>query len=544
MKDLQVAGDFDDIAAWLHRWDRRRRLALLALWLPRALLLALTTALALSLLARWRPFLLAAELLQLALALSAFFLVFVALIVLIPRRTVLQQARSADRHLALQERASTAVEIHSGQIKTSVILRQQQMADTLSTLEARRLKKRPLMHLHWRELMPSLLVLVLLAIMLLLPNPQEVALRQRRAVQQAVINQREQLEILAQQLDNEPDLTEAERAALVAPVEAALAELSAEELSQEEALAVLSEAAAELRALAGERANPALDAALERSAAPLADSQAGQELAQALANGELAAASQAVGRMADGQESDSDDENAALAEDLAEAADALSDVDPQLSQELEAAVAALAQGDTTTAEERLRQAAATLQDRGRDQIVAARAAEAAESVAGSAREVAEAGSQRASDGSQVQSGQPEAGRGEGANDGLYSDGSGATVESDVSGDGVASDGNSVQPGGPGPGGGQAERVFVPDPVELADEAGVDIELPAECRLNPERCGALLSEQITPLTEAESLVPYDQVFGQYRDEAYEALEQDYVPLALKGLVRDYFSSLEP
>jgi hypothetical protein len=55
---------------------------------------------------------------------------------------------------------------------------------------------------------------------------------------------------------------------------------------------------------------------------------------------------------------------------------------------------------------------------------------------------------------------------------------------------------------------------------------------------------LLSENATDYTKEGSTVPYEQVFGDYQDAANEALQDDYIPLGLKGYIRDYFSSLEP
>ncbi|MCA9928666.1 MAG: hypothetical protein KC419_09315, partial [Anaerolineales bacterium] len=99
-------------------------------------------------------------------------------------------------------------------------------------------------------------------------------------------------------------------------------------------------------------------------------------------------------------------------------------------------------------------------------------------------------------------------------------------------------------GGPGPGGGHTENVYVPELMDLSGTEGVDVELPAECVANPENCGALLNETPTEIGDESSVVPYEQVFGDYRDAANEALSDDYIPLGLKGYIRDYFSSLEP
>jgi hypothetical protein len=40
------------------------------------------------------------------------------------------------------------------------------------------------------------------------------------------------------------------------------------------------------------------------------------------------------------------------------------------------------------------------------------------------------------------------------------------------------------------------------------------------------------------------VTYDTVFNAYQDAANRALESDYVPLGLRDVVYDYFTSLEP
>jgi len=48
----------------------------------------------------------------------------------------------------------------------------------------------------------------------------------------------------------------------------------------------------------------------------------------------------------------------------------------------------------------------------------------------------------------------------------------------------------------------------------------------------------------PPTEGEAQVPYNEVFPIYSDVAYDAIEGGEVPVTLKPVVRDYFSSLDP
>jgi hypothetical protein len=57
---------------------------------------------------------------------------------------------------------------------------------------------------------------------------------------------------------------------------------------------------------------------------------------------------------------------------------------------------------------------------------------------------------------------------------------------------------------------------------------------------------------TPLQEGEFsanpdgqvTVPYNQVYSDYADAASRALDADYIPLGLRDVIRDYFSSLDP
>jgi len=54
------------------------------------------------------------------------------------------------------------------------------------------------------------------------------------------------------------------------------------------------------------------------------------------------------------------------------------------------------------------------------------------------------------------------------------------------------------------------------------------------------------EQNLPLPGANlpSRIPYSEVFANYRDTAYETLENSYIPIGLKEYVLKYFTLLEP
>jgi hypothetical protein len=227
---------------------------------------------------------------------------------------------------------------------------------------------------------------------------------------------------------------------------------------------------------------------------------------------------------------------------LLEAASALAEVDPLLAAELADAAQALQGGDVAQAQQSLREVAAALQERELEQDVAELAESAAEDLLAARVEVASAGlpaNDVAASGSPVTSdGTGQVAAGQGQNMSQSGSGQGA-------GPGAGPDAQEGQgAGGPGPGGGHADTVYVPGLADLSAEDGVQIQLPAECVANPEKCGPLISERPTEFEREQSLVPYEQVFGDYRDAAIEALDGDYVPLGMKGLVREYFSSLEP
>ncbi|MCZ7669711.1 MAG: hypothetical protein M5U34_22320 [Chloroflexi bacterium] len=307
-------------------------------------------------------------------------------------------------------------------------------------------------------------------------------------------------------------------------------------------MATLSEAEADLKQLAADNDMSGLQQRLQEAGQPLAQNSAGQQLGQSLQNGDLFSAASAAAQLADSLPTLSAEEQAALAQDLAETAAALQDVDTELARELAEAAEALRNGDTAAAQQALREAAGTLQQRGQQGAASQQAQSVAGQMAEGRQDVAQAGQPgqgaQTAQGSQSGQGQGE-GQGQGTGDGP-GEGSGPGQ-----GQGPGSGSEQGQgAGGPGPGGGHAENVFVPEFRDLSGAEGVQIELPAECVANPANCGALLSETATEFSNEGATVPYNQVFGDYRNAASEALADDYIPLGMKGYIRDYFSSLEP
>jgi hypothetical protein len=537
MTDLE----FERVSRQLKAIDGRRQMAAALLWLPRGLLIGLLVAALVAALARFRPILDNREVAVIAGTAVVVSLLLTLAVLLLQRRNLAQQARFADNRLGLYERASTAVEIESGRLKTTPLLASLQLADTAGVLQSVEIRKSLPLRPNWQDLAVAALAIILLAMAAMLPNSQVDILEQRRAIDKSIAEQVQALEALEQDILSDPELSEAQQIELLEPVQGALEELAANDLSQEQAVATLSEAEADLRELSASNDTGALRSALEEAARPLGELPAGESLGRALESGELAGASAQAFQLADRLPGLSSDSLSDLAQALSETAAALEEVDPELSAELAEAAEALRDGDIEAAQDALRRAGSTLQERFQEQAAARQAAAAAGQLAESRAAVAQADQpgQLAQPDQGQDAGQAQSGQGQGQS----AQGGPASGEASGLGSGAALDqGEGL--GGPGPGGGHAENVYVPDTVDLSGAPGEGVELPAECLANPDDCGALISETDSQFGDEQSLIPYNQVFGDYRDAAYQAMDDNYVPLGLKAYVRDYFSSLEP
>lgn len=524
----QAEQQFEQLEELLRQWHGRRRQSEALLWLPRGVLAGMLAALGLAALARVRPLLTNEELLVWAGIFAASGLIASLLFLWWgQRRDLIQQARFADRHFGLQERVSTAVEIREGRLVTAAELARRQLADTLRAATRVDLAAALPLRCNRRDLFGLLLATLLMGTAGLLPNLQEEILLRQREIDKSVATQIQALEAIAAEIRQNPAITAEQQEALLEPIERAIEELEAGGLSQEQLVAVLSEAEADLRELSSGQNQDALRQQLQAAGQPLAGNPVAGDLGRQLQSGNLAQAGAAAAQLADALPELTAEELAALAEDLAATAAALQNVDSELAGEMARAARALRDGNIAEAQQALLEAAATLQQRAQQQSVAQQAETAAGQLAEGRQEAAQAG-QEAGVGAHQQQG---SGPGEDTGQLGQMPGEG----------GSQTEGES---GGPGPGGGPGPNIFAPNFADLDEFDGVTIELPAECRVNPAECGLLIDERPSGFDDAGSVVPYHHVFGEYRDTAYEALSGDYIPLGLKGYVRDYFSSLEP
>jgi hypothetical protein len=529
--------DFANLAAYLRRWDARRRRRELLAALPLGLAVGLALGLAATLLSRARPWLARGEIIPVAVLLALAGAAIAALIVLLRRRSLGEQARFADRQFGLRERMTAAVEIHDGALAADAAVAERQLQDALASAATVNAARQLPLTVNARDWLPAAATLALLAVALWLPNPQEAVLQEQRAVAAAVEQATADLTAAAEAITANEALTAEQQAALQQPLDEALAALNEPGISREAAVAALSAAETELRRLNQAADGAALNQALAQAGV---DGAGASALTQALQAGDPVAAGAAAAGLAGEVGGMSAGEQAALAAELAAAAGALAATDEALATALAEAAAALSQGDAATAAEALNETAEALESRAALAAAAEQAATAAGQLAEARQAVAQAGSAPGDGGEGVA-------EGDGQQPGGESSGAAGEAAGGEQGAGGATGGegtNGVATGGPAPGGGHVENVYVPPPADLEGE-GQALELEVQCLQDPADCGPVGGQSPSPLpAEGGGQVPYDQVFGDYRDAAFESLAAGDIPIRLQSLIRDYFAALEP
>lgn len=378
----------------VRRWDRRRRLALLVVWLPRGLMLGLSSGVFLALVAWRRPWLLPEEVLTITAALSAGLMLAVLAVVGAWPRSVAHSARYFDRRFDLKERVSTALELSTGRITAPESLAELQLADAAATAGRVRARARLPLRFNGREI-AALLVLAVLLALLLRENPQAGKLRAERELESAVAAQVAALDEAIEAIERDPTLSPEEREALTRPLEEARDILQQPDVSQEEAVAALAEASQSLGEMSGGM-TPQDEAAYQQAARPLSGSEQTADLAEAMARPDLGETAEALDDLADELAAGDLDEQVRqdLAGRLDEAADALEEQNPALAQKLRETAEALREGDLEGAQESLREASDLLreqQEQAEQSPLAEAARVAQQQAAASEREMAQAG---------------------------------------------------------------------------------------------------------------------------------------------------------
>lgn len=446
-------------------------------------------------------------------------------------------ARFFDRQFGLQERVSTALEL-AGSVLDE--LGERQLQDALASARAVGPRARLPLRLRPLELVPLLALLLLAPLIPLLGRPAIQAAQQARQVQAAVEREAERLDELISEIEANQRLDEEQRAALLEPLQEARQELE-QSASLESALSALSKAEGELQRLqdqnALEQARALQEAGERLGQAPGAEEgnplQAFQE---ALNRGDFEAAAQALQELE--LEPGTREEAEADAQLLEQAAGALEGAQPALAAQLRQAARALREGDPQAAGQALNAAGRQVAETGQ----AAEAARAASQAAGQLRQ----GQQSvAASGGQNQPGQQggsQGGSGQQGQANQGTSGSGTGEGGPETAQGPEAPAVPIQSGNqPGDGGEREADPPVYAPERLGAGEGQEVVLPG----NEEGGGQQIGQGgVLPGENTSSQVPYSEVYADYAAEYYRAIESGQVPPALRDLVRQYFSSLEP
>jgi membrane protein implicated in regulation of membrane protease activity len=473
--------------------------------------------------------------------------------------------REFDRRFGLGERLSTLNEIAEGRIKTKIDeLRTSQRSDTIATAEGvnSEITTRLPLKLVWRDWIIAGVIAACLLLAIALPNPQDQALADQARMREAMQQQAQQLQQAKDAIQNSALSPEAKRQATEA-LEQAQQTLNDPNTTPERALAAINDAQSKLDALEDQAARQQ-EEALRQAGQSMASDELTNNLADALQNGDFERAAEAL-RNASSRDGKSltPDEAERTARQLEQLARRTQNTDPTLSQNLRQAAQRMREGNNEAAQERLNQAAQQLQrsqqqqqanrdlDSARNQAEEARQNVARASRAGrSGQQGANAGSEQNKEGGGLEGQESnsdatqngdnrQSGEGD-RNGGGGQQGNTGNQQQAGEGSGESSGQQAGRPtglAGSGEDTGSDNSVYAPGRVSGQGER---VQLPGTDGVNaPNPQG---SKNVAP--DGQSVVPYEDVYGDYAKAADDAIESSGVPADRRDYVRDYFSSLNP
>ena len=570
-------------------WESRLKLTEMAIWIPRGMILALALAITLAIITRIRFLMPAGTLAVVAGVLVVGGIILSGVLVWMLPRSRRDLARRFDLNFKLKERISTAYEILEGHVQTHPDIERHQLTDAYEAA----LEIDPKLEMPFKFRILDFVMVILLAgilgLLLILPNQLEAAQRPTRtaAVDSAAEDVRDIIEVVA----NDTELDEVDRQELLDSLEISLDTLEEEDTNNEEVFAVMTEVDAELQ----ERIDELTEALQQRQEAldnatdtlePFSSENSDEENNASDTEGQPSM-QEVLENLQDEINEMSPEEQQALADALRQAADDLEALNPELAESLRDAAEALQNGDTQGAQEALQQAQEQLQQLQQDlqqqQQSAQNLQQAADQAQEGAQQIAQQdqnqqggqnpqqndgqGPQNAPNSQLGQSDSPQQNAADGQQPGQnLSESSDAPptnndnptnlqVDSDDSSGSGAGDGNPSNEG--------SDQSFEDSGADSNQgdnnpDGGGEIEF--ESLYAPQTIDGNGEDQIilepdagdAPVVEGDfqdnptgiSQVTYDTVFSDYQNAANRALESDYVPLGLRDVVREYFTSLQP
>lgn len=564
------------IITLVQQWERRRQWGVILRWLPRTLIPGLIIGIVLFGISRLSPLL--PDPINLAITIAACLGGVVGLFgwMWLRPTPLIHIARRFDHDFGLKERLSTALELMDGTISGDPDLTRRQLADAEGVALSLSPEQDLPLYVDIREWLIVLALSAALLVIMLIPPATgtfDEAARQREMIDSSI----DAVEEILRQTATSPDLTDEQRSDLLQALESQLQTLRDPDVSTEEAFASLSEIEQTFE-----------DAAQEVQDQLAQQSQAAQQALDALQETQPQAGSiqEAIEQTQQDMSQMSPEQMAQAADSLEQAAQALQSTDPQTAQALQDAAEALRNGDTQAAQDALQRAMqnqmaqdqqTSTQQSQLEQLQrnAQAANQAQQEAADQAESESDSPQQSGESETEGQEGQGE-GQGEGGEPGTEpgegnTPGMGGGDEPELS-NMQSSQSTQGQSGLGGDGAGDGNAPLDQDASERLQTRNPNLEQPNN---NPDGQGELEYEAIfaprfsveaggddtvrltadpgeTPLDSGqfqdnplgESVVPYSAVFSDYAGTATRALDAGYIPLGMRDVVRQYFSSLDP
>jgi hypothetical protein len=435
-----------------------------------------------------------------------------------------QVARRADFRLGLKERLVTAIELQRS--RESHPLAGMQLHDAVEHVRHVEALDAFPVKLPLRELQIIVALAVIATLLVAAPNPMERAVREREQIQQAVRQEAERLNRLADQVaaSNLDDPVE-ELSQLEQELREGARLLNERSASGEEAMAALSSIEQKILGSQGAGGDE-LDDALSSLAGSLALDQNTRQLATALARGDYKESAEELKKLAERVSEMSAADRSRLARSMRTAGNRASRSNPALGRSLAQSGDALEDpnGDPTGS---LNEAAGQLQaadgqlraggqrDRALSQLQQSRSAvsRALQAARGRQTPGLQAPGQRGAQGE-------------------ASDFPGGAGEFDDEMGGDMPGGSNA---GTGPGS-RSETIYDP----LFSTGHEDFIPGGEFDPGEVYAGSFMDDAYTN----DAQVGYSSVYANYQEKATQSLQNSYIPAGLKDLVKDYFSSLAP
>lgn len=480
------------------------------------------------------------------------------------RVDTLRWARAFDQQFGIGERVTTALELRDGVLTNATdALRILQQADAMTA--ARAVDPRALLplRLNKRHALASLVLALALALAVLLPNAQEQVAQQRAELRQTLNEQAKAIEDAKQVIQDSPFLSDAQKQQALNALDEAKRALEDPNVTPEKALAAINDAQTKLDALRDQLAEQQR-ADLQRAGRTLTPDQLTNAMSDAMQRGDFDRAADMMRNLTNqnGQPL-AESERQRLANQLDQMARQVQSSDQQMAQNLRQAAQQLRQGQAEQARESLNRAAQSLDRANSTQSQEGSISEAQQRAEQIRRELSRAMSQQQA-GQPGEAGQSEAGQAGSTESESFEPGQ-AGQDGQAGSQGDMSEAMRGMTGDPGEGFGQGEAGKFADGAQGTDASGQSqhsedsgssntvtvpnsrittqgetVVLPD---LNPAQRPDPQGRQ-QPAAAGQSSVPYQQVYGQYAQAADEALQNGEVPVSMRDLVRDYFSSLDP